>query len=146
MLAMFLGAVLLAAAPLDAAHAAVLATVSADPMAAGCAPGELRKAVADTELIPLGRLGSDKVILFSVHARCICGEHNCQQLAIRYGSGAPRVLLAGLGWRADPRPAKPLPQIVVRSRWSAAVSDVTTYAYRGGKYVQIKTERVRNES
>ena len=145
MLGMFLGAVLLAAVPLDAAHAAVLATVSADPMAAGCEPGEVRKAVAKTEIIPLGHVGSDKVILFSVHARCFCGEHNCQQLVIRYGTGAPRVLLAGLGWRADPRPGKPLPQIVVRSHDSAAVSDVTTYAYRGGQYVQIRTQRVRNE-
>jgi hypothetical protein len=144
MLAMFLGAALLAATPLDAGHAAVLAVVSQDPMAGACDPGELRKAVADTPIVALGHLGSDSVVLFAVHARCICGEHNCWQYVIRYGTGAPRVLLQGLGWRADPRPAKPLPQIVVRSHDSAAVSDVMTYAYRGGKYVEIHHERVRN--
>jgi hypothetical protein len=144
MLAMFLGAALLAAAPLDAGHAAVLAVVSQDPMAGACEAGELRKAVVATPIRTIGHLGGDSVVLFAVHARCICGEHNCQQYVIRYGTAAPRVLLVGLGWRADPRPAKPLPQIVVRSHWSAAVSDVMTYAYRGGKYVQIRSERVRN--
>jgi hypothetical protein len=144
MLATFLIAALLAAAPLDAGHAAVLATVSQDPMAGACEPGELRKAAAATPIRTIGRLGGDSVVLFSVHARCICGEHNCPQYVIRYGTGAPRVLLVGLGWRADPRPAKPLPQIVVQSHDSAAVSDVTTYAYLSGTYVQIRTERVRN--
>jgi hypothetical protein len=144
MLALFLGAALLATASLDAGHAAVLAVVSQDPMAGACAPGELRQAVVDTRIRTIGHLGADSVVLFAVHARCICGEHNCQQYVIRYGTGAPRVLLVGLGWRADPRPAKPLPQIVVRSHDSAAVSDVITYAYRGGKYVEIRSQRVRN--
>src|ERR1700680_3082979 len=144
MLAMFLGAALLAAASLDAGHAAVLATVSPDPMAGACEPGELRQAVAETRIVPLGHLGGDSVVLFAVHARCICGEHNCNQYVIRYGTGTPRVLLTSLGWRADPRPAKPLPQIVVRSRVNAGLSDVITYAYRGGKYVEIRSPRVPN--
>jgi hypothetical protein len=144
MLATLLGAALLAAAPLDAPHAALLAVASRGEQGGVCAPGELRTAAANARILALGRLGSDDVILAAVDARCICGEHNCPIYAIRYGSGSPRGVLATFGYRSDTHPAKPLPQIVVLGHDSAMVSDEETFAYRDGAYVAVGQARVRS--
>jgi hypothetical protein len=143
MLVPFLAAYL-AAAPLDAPHAAVLAVISRGEDAAGCDAGQKRKAAAGASIQTLGRVGGDAVILADVQDPCICGAQNCPSYAIRLASGGPRVLLSvfAIAVRNADR-AQPLPGLIVDMHDSALVADETTYAFRGGTYVVVASSRVR---
>jgi len=133
----------LAAAPLDAPHAAVAYAMvhSGD---AACDAAKLREAAADASIQTLGRIGGDKVILAGVQAQCICGAQNCPSYVIRLGPGTPRVLLSVYAIRvATTDRAAPLPGLVVDMHDSALIADETTYAFRGSTYVAVANARVR---
>jgi len=133
----------LAAAPLDPRHAAVLDTISSED---GCTPAELRTAAAGATIRTLGRAGGRDVVLVQVFASCICGAQNCPYYALALGPGKPRVLLTAFGIGASVQPDTPLPRLVVRAHDSALVSVVETYAYRGGRYTEIQSARLREDT
>jgi hypothetical protein len=137
-------AALVAAAPLDAPHAAVLTVLSQSGDAAACDAAQQRKAAAGASIRTLGRVEGDAVVLALVADPCICGAQNCPYLAIRLTPGKPRVLMStfGIGEREIDR-AKPLPALVVAMHDSAMVADETTFAYRNGSYVATDSVRVR---
>jgi hypothetical protein len=141
--AMLLAAAPLAAAPLDARHAAVLDAISTED---GCTPAELRTAAAGASIRTLGRAGGRDVVLAQVFASCICGAQNCPYYALALGAGKPRVLLTTFGIGVSTQPDAPLPRLVVRAHDSALVSVVDTYAYRGGRYTQVDSARLREDT
>ncbi|HEY0380940.1 MAG TPA: hypothetical protein VGC72_01965 [Candidatus Elarobacter sp.] len=143
--AVLLGTALLAAAPLDARHAAVLDALSAGNDAA-CTPAELRAQAADASVQPLGRVGGDDVVVAHLNGGCLCGAHNCPVYALRLTPGKPRVLMTTFGYGIWTHADAVLPRIVVRSHDSAMVSDEETYAYRGGRYVQVDAARLRGDT
>ena len=134
----------IAAAPLDAPHAAVLEVLSQEESGSACDPAQKRKAAAGALIRTLGRVGGDVVILAGVFDPCICGAQNCPSYAIRLTPGKPRVLLSvfAIGIH-DADHARPLPGLVVDMHDSALIADQTTYAFRGGTYVPIANARVR---
>ncbi len=138
-------AALIAAAPLDAPHAAVLAVISHDENA-GCSASELRKAAAQAPIRPLGRVGADAVILAEVYTPCICGAQNCPFYAIQLTAGRPRLLLSTFGISVKTAPAAPLPNVIVRAHDSAMVSVETTFAFRNFEYAAVTGARVRGDN
>jgi hypothetical protein len=144
MLIAFLAGGLLAAAPLDAPHAAVLAVLSRGDTAAGCRDDQRLKLARDAKIQQLGRVGGDDVVMAWVYDPCICGAQNCPFYVIRLSPGNPRVLIDGYG--IDERTtdhAKPLPGIVARMHDSAAIAVESRWAYRGDKYVMTDASRLR---
>ena len=139
-----IAAALIAAAPLDAAHAAVLGVLTSSPDAGSCEPAALRKIAANASIRKLGRVDGDDVVLANVESPCICGAQNCPSIAIRVTRGKPRELLTvyAIGVRTT-GDAKPLPDLVVDAHDSAMVMDETTYSYRNGAYAVIDSARVR---
>jgi regulator of extracellular matrix RemA (YlzA/DUF370 family) len=133
-----------AAAQLDAAHAAVLGVLTDSPDAGGCEPAALRKIAADASIRKLGRVDGDDVVLASVESPCICGAQNCPSIAIRVTRGKPRELLTvyAIGVRTTGR-ANPLPDLIADAHDSAMVIDETTYSYRNGTYAIVDSARVR---
>ncbi|HEX3462957.1 MAG TPA: hypothetical protein VHS78_02725 [Candidatus Elarobacter sp.] len=133
-----------AAAPLDAPHAAVLSVISTGDDAAGCDAAQKRALAASASIRKLGRIGGADVVLAEVYGSCICGAQNCPYYAIRLTARKPRVLLStfGINVRIAGR-ATPLPEIVVLAHDSAMVADEMTYAYRDGVYTGIANARVR---
>lgn len=136
----------IAAAPLDAAHGAVLTALRADADAGGCDAAALQTAAASATIRSLGRAGGDAVVLAQVAAPCVCGAQNCPYLALRLTPGKPRVLFEnyGITSRTIARGAA-LPDVVITAHDSAAIVDETTYAFGGGSYAVVKSERVRVE-
>jgi hypothetical protein len=145
MLALFFAAYL-AAAPLDAPHAALLNLLSHGNDAAGCNATQLRKAVASAPVRKLGRAAGDDVVLAEVFDPCICGAQNCPFYVVRLSSGKPRVLLSGYAISVKMKPAAQLPTIVARMHDSAMVADESTYTYRDGAYVMTDSVRVRGDT
>ena len=143
MLLLALFAAYVAAAPLDAPHAAVLGAISRDDVSAGCPPQELRRAASSASIRALGRVGGDDVILASVQSTCICGAQNCPYMALRLTPEKARVLMWTFGVTFETVPDAPLPRIVVRAHDSAAIAVEDTFAYRGGAYALIGSARVR---
>jgi len=143
MLVAFLAAYI-AAVPLDAPHAAVLAVISRGEDAAGCDAAQKRKAAAGASIRTLGRVGGDAVILADVQDPCICGAQNCPSYAIRLAPGNARVLLSVFAIAVhDADRAQPLPGLIFDTHDSALVAEETTYAFRGGTYVVVASARVR---
>jgi hypothetical protein len=134
----------IAAAPLDAPHAAVLQVISHGEDAGACSTAQKQKMAAEATLRTLGRLGGDDVVLALVADPCICGAANCPYYAIRLVPGNPRVLLSTYAITVhDADHASPLPGLVVDAHSSAMVTDEMTYAFRGGAYVVVSSMRVR---
>lgn len=143
MLAVILTAYL-AAAPLDAPHAAVLSVISTGEDAGACTGEQKRKAAAGATIRTLGRVQDDPVVLALVADPCICGASNCPYYAIRLGAGKPRVLLATYAITVrDADRARPLPGLVVDAHDSAMVIAESRYAFRGASYVAVANDRVR---
>ncbi len=135
---------LLAGAPLDASHSAVLDVLSKTGDAAGCDASLRRKIAAAASVRRLGRVANDEVVLAQVGDSCICGAQNCPYYAIRLTPGNPRVLLAVYAIDVrDADRARPLPGLVVDAHNSAMVADETTYAFSNGSYVAVANARVR---
>lgn len=135
---------LLAAAPLDASHSAVLDVLSKTGDAASCDAAQQRKMAAAASIRRLGRLANDDVVLAQVGDSCICGAQNCPYYAIRLTPGNPRVLLAVYAIDVrDADRARPLPGLIVDAHDSAMVADETTYAFSRGSYVAVANARVR---
>jgi hypothetical protein len=146
MLVPLVAAALVAASPLDAPHAALLAVVSASQDAGACAPAQLRKAVADASIRSLGRVAGDEVVLATIVAPCICGAQNCPYYAVRLTPGKPRLLLDAFGIDVrDADRARPLPGLIVAAHDSAMITDETTFAYRNGGFTGVSSERVRGQ-
>ncbi len=144
MMIAFLAAASLAAAPLDAPHAAVLSVLSTSDDAVGCDAGQRRSLAANASIRTLGRAGGDDVVLAAVYGSCICGAQNCPYYAIRLTPGKPRVLLSAFGIDARTAgAATPLPGLVIAAHDSAMIAYETTYAYRNGEYVATAGARVR---
>ena len=142
---LLMGAALLAAAPLDARHAALYDMLTAhDPM--GCTQAQLRAVAADASIESVGRVDGDDVVIAHLNGGCLSGAHNSPVFALRLTGGKPRVLMTSLGYEHILRAATPLPRIVVRSHDSAMISNEETYAYRDGRYVDIENARVRNDT
>ncbi|MEA2666671.1 MAG: hypothetical protein QOI11_3615 [Candidatus Eremiobacteraeota bacterium] len=136
----------IAAAPLDRSHAALLSALVRGDGGAGCTSAQLRAAAAGAALRSLGRVEGDEVVLAAVEASCLCGAQNCPYYALRLGAGAPRVLLSTFGIDAKTRPGErsaALPAVVVRAHDSALVSVESVYAYRNGRYDTVREARVR---
>jgi hypothetical protein len=145
MLFALMTAALVAAAPLDAPHAAVLAVLSQGEDAAGCDAAQKRKAAAGATIRTLGRLEGEEVVLAMVADPCICGAQNCPYYAIRLTPGKPRVLMSTFGIdNRNADHARPLPGLIIAMHDSAAVVDETTFAFRNGTYVGIDNVRVRS--
>ena len=144
--ALLLGGVLLAAVPLDARHAALLDAISGDANAMACTPAQVRAAAMDADIRPLGHAGGDDVVVAHLSGGCLCGEHNCPVYALQLTAGKPRVLMSTFGYGVATRAGSPLPSIVVRAHDSALVIDEETYAYRGGRYVEVASGRVRGDT
>jgi hypothetical protein len=139
-----IAAALLAAAPLDAPRAALLAVLSSTQDAGSCEPAKLRKMAADASIRKLGHVDGDDVVLAGVEDPCICGAQNCPYYAIRLTLGKPRELLAvfAIGVRTTGR-ANPLPGLVVDAHDSAMVTYETAYAFRAGAYAEVSSARLR---
>lgn len=146
LIASLLGAVLLAAAPLDAAHATLLHALAGETLTDGCSAAEQRAATASAAFTWLGRIDGSDVVLASVHGSCMCGQVNCPWFVLRLG-GTPAVLLSTIAFAVDPvRGAETLPRLRERSHDSALVTDETVDAFRGGRYVTLETARVRGDN
>jgi regulator of extracellular matrix RemA (YlzA/DUF370 family) len=143
-LSSLIAAALIAAAPLDAPHAAVFTVLSHSQDAGSCEPAKLRAMAAAASIQRLGRVDGDDVVLAGVQDPCICGAQNCPYVALRLTAGKPRELLTvyAIGVRTA-GPAAPLPALVVDAHDSAMVLDRTTYAYRNGGYAVVDSARVR---
>ncbi len=144
-------AVYVAAAALDAAHAAVLYAITGghecDPAMIAYDRETPRRAAANASIRTLGRIGGDEVILAKVTDPEFCLEQNCQFYAIRLGRMRPRVLLSTSGIEAhDADQAKPLPGLVVLSHGNALITDEVTYRYRHGSYVAVDAARIRGDN
>jgi len=135
----------LAAAPLDAAHAALM-TVMSQGEAGGCDPAQFREAAAGADITTLGRVDGSDVVLASVHQPCICGNVNCPYYVLRLDAGKPRLLYATYGIVVKTIAAAPLPRLVVQAHDSALVIDETTAVYRNGKYADQTSARVRADN
>jgi hypothetical protein len=133
----------LAAATLDAPHAAVLRVISHTNDSASCSPAELMKAAADASIRALGRIGNDDVVLAEVAAPCMCGAQDCPYYAIRLSRGNPRVLMSTYAIAVRTTTALPLPRLIAGAHDNVAVIGETTYAYRGDRYVTVDSSRVR---
>jgi hypothetical protein len=144
--AFLLVSVLFAAPPLDARHAAVLDAITSEGSAMGCTPAQLRAAAADADIRPLGRTGDNDVVIVHVSGGCLCGAHNCPIYALELTAAKLRVLMSTYGYGLSLLAGTPLPRIVVRGHDSALVSDEETYAYRGGRYVEVGSARVRGDT
>ena len=142
--ALLLGAALLAAAPLDARHAALLDALSADGQS--CPPGELRAAAGGATIQSVGRVDGDDVVLAHLSGGCLCGAHNCPVYTLRLTAAKPRILMTTFGYGVSMRADSPLPRIVVRSNFNSLISGEETYAYRGGRYVNVENARVRSDT
>ncbi len=139
-----IAAALIAAAPLDAPHAALLTVLTSSDDAGGCEPAKLRTIAANASLRALGRVEGDDVVLAEVQDPCICGAQNCPYVALRLTPGKPRSLL--FAYAIDVHTAgqaAPLPALIVDAHDSAMVIDRTTYAYRNGTYAVVDSARVR---
>jgi hypothetical protein len=146
MLAFVLSLGLLAAAPLDPPHAALLDVLRHGDDAAGCDAVKLQKAAASAPIRALGGAGGDRIVLAEVFDPCICGAQNCPFYVLRLGAGKPRVLVSGFAISVKTKPAAELPTIVVRMHDSALVSDESTYTYRNGAYGLTDSARVRGDT
>ncbi|HEY0394679.1 MAG TPA: hypothetical protein VGD01_09310 [Candidatus Elarobacter sp.] len=138
-------AAFLAAAPLDASHAAVLdALMRFDT--SGCDEAQTRSAARSATIRRLGRTHGDELILADIQQPCFCGAHNCPYVGIRLTRGRARELFTAYGFAArlvaDP---SGMPSVVVTGHDSALVMDETTYGYRGGTYAQTAAFRVRGD-
>ena len=145
MLALFFWAAL-AAAPLDAPHAALLDVLRHDDNAPGCEAVQLRKAVASAPVRKLGRVAGDEVVLAEVFDPCVCGAQNCPFYVVRLSAGRPRVLVSGYAISVKTKPAAELPTIVVLMHDSALIADESTYTYRNGAYAITDSARVRGDT
>lgn len=146
MLAAFFAAAYVAAAPLDAPHAALLDVLRHNDDAAGCDAARLRNVVTSAPVRKLGRAGGDDVVLAEVFDPCICGAQNCPFYVVRLSAGKPRVLVSGYAISVKTKPAAELPTIVARMHDSALVVDESTYTYRNGAYVLTGSARVRGDT
>ena len=145
--ALLLAAVLaVAAAPLDTRHAALLDAISSDRGGMSCSPAELRTAAADATIESVGRVDGDDVVVAHLNGGCLCGAHNCPVYTLRLTANKPRILMTTFGYGVSMRADSPLPRIVVRSHDSALISNEETYAYRGGRYVDVENARVRSDT
>jgi hypothetical protein len=144
--ALLLGAALLAAAPLDTRHAALLDAMSSDHGGMSCSAAELRAEAADATVQSVGRVDGDEVVVAHLNGGCLCGAHNCPVYTLRLTAGKPRVLMTTFGYGLTTHADAPLPRIVVRSHDSALISVEETYAYRGGRYVDVENARVRGDT
>ena len=139
---------LLAVAPSDdTTRRAVLDIVTRTSTTTSCDRATLRKAVRDATIVPIGRLGSDLVVTAEVRDPCMCGLVNCPEYVVKTGAH-PRALLqdSGLGIKVVRVRAATLPNIVTTAKDSAAVYVETTYAFRGGSYVRVRSATVRADS
>ena len=140
---------LLAVAPSDGGttRRAVLDVVTRTSTTTSCDRATLRKAVRDATIVPIGRLGNDLIVTAEVRDPCMCGIANCPEYVIRTGAH-PRALLqeSGLEIKALRVRAAALPNIVTTAKDSAAVYVETTYAFRGGSYVRIRSANVRADT
>jgi len=139
-------AALIAAAPLDAPHAALLDVLRHDDNVPGCEAVQLRKAVASAPVRKLGRAGGDEVVLAEVFDPCVCGAQNCPFYVVRLSAGRPRVLVSGYAISVKTKPAAELPTIVVLMHDSALIADESTYTYRNGAYAITDSARVRGDT
>jgi hypothetical protein len=144
--AVLLGSILLAAAPLDAQHAAVLEVITSEGSGMSCTPAELRAEAVSADIRTLGRIARSDVVVVHVSGGCLCGAHNCPIYAIELASTKPRLLMSTYGYGLSTRADATLPRIIVRGHDSALVIDEETYAYRGGRYVEVGTARVRGDT
>jgi len=145
--ALLLGAALVAAAtPLDTRHAALLDALTSDSGGMSCPPGQLRTAAADATIQSVGRVDGDDVVVAHLNGGCLCGAHNCPVYTLRLTAAKPRILMTTFGYGVSMRADSPLPRIVVRSNVNSLISNEETYAYRGGRYVDIENARVRGDT
>lgn len=131
----------------DTTRRAVLEVVTRTSATTSCDRATLRKAVIDAAIVPIGRLGGDEVVTAEVRDPCMCGIANCPEYVIKTGAH-PRVLLedSGLEIKVLRVRAASLPNIVTTAKDSAAVYVENTYAFRGGKYVRVRSATVRADS
>jgi hypothetical protein len=144
--ALFL-ATLVAATPLDAAHAAVGRAVAAgDQM--NCSATELASIVRAASIRPLSATAPRNVVLASVGGSCICGNVNCPYYVLQLGpDGASRVLLSTYAFDVHGfGDARPLPQLRESAHDSALVTVETIDAFIGGRYVPLSSTRVRGDT
>jgi hypothetical protein len=146
LLALLFGSVLFAATALDARHTAVLDAITNEGAGMSCTPAQLREEAVAADIRPLGRVEGDDVVIVHLSGGCLCGAHNCPVYALRLTSGKPRVLMSTYGYGLSTHADAALPRIVVRGHDSALVIDEETYAYRGGRYVEVGTARVRADT
>jgi hypothetical protein len=113
----------------------------------GCSPAELRAIVQKADVRPLGTLGASRVVIASVSGSCICGNVNCPYVVLRLDGDRGTVLLDTYAYSVEPAgAASPLPNLREVAHDSALVSDVTTDAYRNGKYVAVDARRLRGDT
>lgn len=113
----------------------------------GCSAAELHGIVQKADVSTLGTIDGSRVILAAVSGSCICGTVNCPYVVLRLDGARTSVLLHTYGYAVGPfGKARPLPNLREVTHDSALVSDVTTDAYRNGKYVAIDTQRVRGDT
>jgi hypothetical protein len=145
--AAFLLAAAVTAGPLDPARVAV-AHALADDFAPSCSASELRVAVRDASISPLGTVNGRKGVLASVESNCICGNVNCPFYVLRLDAGGvPAVLLntSAYGLTAVGH-ALPLPNLREIAHDSALVSNETIDAFRNGTYAAIASARIRGDN
>jgi hypothetical protein len=135
-----------AAAPPDAAHAAVARALGADAGGA-CSRAEVDAAVAQAEIRRLGTVGGDPVILAAIEAPCICGNVNCPWYVVRVQPSSSQVLLSTYAFAVSlERSNGPLPNLRERSHDSALITNETVDAFRDGHYVIVGAYRVRGDT
>ncbi len=145
--ALLLAAALVAAAtPLDTRHAALLDALSSDHGGMSCSPAELRAEAAEATMQSVGRVEGEIVVVAHLNGGCLCGAHNCPVYTLRLTAAKPRILMTMFGYGVSMHPDSPLPRIVVRAHDSALISNEETYAYRGGRYVDVENARVRGDT
>jgi hypothetical protein len=131
----------------EAARRALLAIVARTAASTACDSATVRKVVRNATMSTIGRIGGDEVVIAEVQDPCMCGAQNCPEYVVRTGTH-PRLLLEDVGLEMKPlrdRTAA-LPKIVTTAHDSAAVYVETTYAWRKGTYVRLRSMNVRADT
>lgn len=148
LLAVMAVALLGATAPLDRAHAPLLAVLAHDHDVMGsCSPDQLRTAAMTAGVRVIDFVPGGELILYAVQHQCLCGAQNCPYYVVRLSTKAKPPLLVFKTYGIDVRAAGrtgAITDLVVDMHDSALVTDETRYIYAYGKYQPLRSERIRN--
>lgn len=141
-------AMTLAAAALDASHAAVAQMLRSRDLGYDCTAAERDAAAAGAAVTPLGSVDGESVILVGVRASCMCGNVNCLWFVLRLDPAGPRFLLSPVAESAVVPVASKglLPNLQEETPSGGSVSWETIEAYRDGRYVPVASYRENGET